>query len=612
MKFVFNSQRCAALLTCLLMLLANAGAEAARSVRLSLQSHGAIAVGSKFSIDITVNDIDASPNISQNTRIPGAQVLYFANTGHFESTSGTVGGPMHRTVKSEYTLYLKATSPGTHTFGPITVGGVKSNSVKFTVGAKGAGAPSSQQQAQAQASSAQGGPSFIGTGNGNLFLRASVSKTSVFEQEAIVYTVKLYSTYSNIRFVGATAAPKFEGFVVEESKDVSQQLTFESYNGRQYAAAVIARYVIFPQMKGSLKILGNTYTVAVDEREYYNDPYFGRMSAGRPLQLNVKPNDLSINVKPLPQPVPANFSGGVGSFSISAALNGSSWLTNTPASVAYTVSGTGNLKYIKLPDMNAIYPKELEVFSPETKNNTSVSGGNVKGSVTFDYSVVPLEPGSFSIPEVPLVYFDPVAQKYVTVVSRGFNVQVAKGSASSKSQTNTRFRFNRELIQGGTPERKVSFLIASAGYWILFAAPAVLLGVAFILYRRNVRLNSDIIALRSRKAGKVAARRLKKARLYLSQHNADLFFDEILASLWGYVSDKLKIPTSELSRDNIASRLKDSGVPDDMTGRFIAILDDAEFAKFSPSDPHESMDRMYSATADILESMESAINNKEQ
>lgn len=261
--------------------------------------------------------------------------------------------------------------------------------------------------------------------------------------------------------------------------------------------------------------------------------------------------------------------------------------------------------------MNAIYPKELEVFSPETKNNTSVSGGNVKGSVTFDYSVVPLEPGSFSIPEVPLVYFDPVAQKYVTVTSRGFSVQVAKGSASSKSQTNTRFRFNRAYKQGGEPRQQMSFLIVSAGYWLLFASPALILAVVFFLYRRKVRLNSDIIALRSRKAGKVAAKRLRKAKIYLSQNNGDLFFDEILASLWGYVADKLKIPTSELSRDNIAYRLKESGVPDNMIGIFIGILDDAEFAKFSPSDPHESMGRIYSAAADILENMDSEIKHKE-
>ena len=131
-----------------------------------------------------------------------------------------------------------------------------------------------------------------------------MSRATAYEQEALVYTVKLYTTYDAIKFIGATAAPKFEGFVVEESKDISTSLSYETYQGKTYATAVIARYIIFPQMEGQLKVLGNTYTVSVDEREYYHDPFWGSMSVAKPLQLNVKPNDLTVNVKSLPKPVP--------------------------------------------------------------------------------------------------------------------------------------------------------------------------------------------------------------------------------------------------------------------------------------------------------------------
>ena len=212
-------------------------------------------------------------------------------------------------------------------------------------------------------------PKFIGKGDGNLFLKASVSKSSAYEQEALVYTVKLYTTYDAIKFIGASAAPKFDGFVVEESKAISSQLNYETYNGKTYATAVIARYIIFPQMTGSLKVTGNTYTVAVDQREYYHDPFFGSMSYSTPLQLNVTPNDLSVDVRPLPVPKPADFSGGVGKFSISSSLKSSEFKTNQAAAIVYTVTGSGNLKYVQLPDLQSIYPSEIEIYIPSTKQN---------------------------------------------------------------------------------------------------------------------------------------------------------------------------------------------------------------------------------------------------
>ena len=134
---------------------------------------------------------------------------------------------------------------------------------------------------------------------------------------------------------------------------------------KTYATAVIARYIIFPQMEGQLKVLGNTYTVSVDER-VLSRPVLGSMSVAKPLQLNVKPNDLTVNVKSLPKPVPANFSGGVGQFKITSTLPAQNLMSNQAASIVYAVTGTGNLKYVKLPDLNALYPAELGGLQPES------------------------------------------------------------------------------------------------------------------------------------------------------------------------------------------------------------------------------------------------------
>ncbi|MDE6793349.1 MAG: BatD family protein, partial [Muribaculaceae bacterium] len=417
--------------------------------------------------------------------MPGAKIMYFERTGQ-SSRFSSVNGKTTQSYSFTYTLTLKAVKEGQFSYGPVTVGGVKSNSVNYAIGVAPAATPdnSSQSgggQSSGGSSSNQGeGPKFIGKGDGNLFLKADVSRSTAYEQEALVYTVKLYTTYDAIKFIGATAAPKFEGFVVEESKDISTSLEYETYNGKTYATAIIARYIIFPQMQGQLKVLGNTYTVSVDEREYYHDPFWGSMSVPKPLQLNVTPNDLSINVKPLPSPVPANFSGGVGQFKISSDLPAQNFLSNQAASVVYTVTGTGNLKYVKLPDLNALYPAQLEVYSPTPEVTANVGRTNVSGSAKFDYSFMPLEAGTFTIPSVELVYFNPLTGNYETSTARGYTINVGKGKGSEKSQTRGMLAFNPQLMKVGSD---LSFhhtpYFQKVGYLLFYIIPVfLLLGVS--------------------------------------------------------------------------------------------------------------------------------------
>ncbi|MDE6381545.1 MAG: BatD family protein, partial [Muribaculaceae bacterium] len=405
------------------------------SVRVSVspqrgKSH--IETGDLFYLSIEVTDITAAPQKPDN--VGGAKLIYFDRTRE-ESGFSSINGVTTRSYAATYTATMRATKEGSYSYGPVSVGGVKSNQVRYTIGNASAtqAHPSTQTGNVPDSSDDTDKPKYIGKGDGNLFLRASVSSSTAYEQQALVYTVKLYTTYDAIKFVGATAAPKFDGFVIEESKDISSSLSFETYQGKTYATAVIARYIIFPQMTGNLKVTGNNYTIAVDRREYYHDSFFGNMSFSTPLQLNVSPNDLVVNVKELPAPKPADFSGAVGRFRLTSSLAGSQFKTNQAASVVYTLTGTGNIKYVQMPDLSAQYPPEIEVYTPTTKQDVKVGSSNVSGTVTFDYSFMPLEEGSFRIPDVRLVYFDPETGKYETTVAKGYSIQVGKGSASGQN-----------------------------------------------------------------------------------------------------------------------------------------------------------------------------------
>lgn len=565
-----------------------------------------IGVGDTFWISVKLTDIDSK--LSQPSNVPGAKLVYFSQTGR-SSQSTIVNGNFSHTTSVTYTMTLKAEKEGNFKFGPLTVDGIKSNTVSYSIGKK----DTSLSQSGGQSSSSQddqNGPKFIGKGDDKLFLRANVSKTSAFEQEALVYTIKLYSSYAGVKFAGATSAPTFDGFVIEESKINTIQMDYETYNGKTYATAEIARYIIFPQTTGDLKVLGNTYTISVNSQEYYKDPDWGHLTINRPVNLNVKPNDLIVKVKPLPSPRPANFSGGVGEFEIKSELQNSKLKTNHAASIVYSISGSGNLKYLKLPDLNNIFPSQLEVYSPSVKENISVNSNNTVGDISFDYSFMPLEEGEYAIPSVELVYFNPSTGKYETKQAKGYNVEVTKGEVSSKSQKKDRLVYNTKLEDVGVNKSSVKLIVDSLSYWLWYIVPIILLIIAITIYRRRINDLADIDLLKSKKANKVARKRLKKAEICLRAKDVDKFYDEILSAMWGYIGDKLRIPISDLNRENVRQKLGDAGVNSEDLDSLISLIDECEFAKYSSSLGQISMDNVYMHACDVINKLDNSLKSK--
>lgn len=576
-----------------------------------------ISVGDTFYITVTA--IDEPGNLDLSPSFPGAKCVYKAP---FQQVSSHSDG--RHTVTSRrvgLTLTLKAVKPGKYKYGPVSVGKSRSNTVSYEIvnGPAGvSGGASSGGASRSGSTSADpfadedpnAGPTFIGKGSDELFLVANVSKTRAWEQEALVYTVKLYTTCEPIKFLGATAAPKFDGFVVEESKDVSSSLSFESYKGKTYSTAIIARYIIFPQKTGKLRITGNTYTVSTDARQYYHDPYYQTLTVRRPISLNVTPNDLVVDVQPLPSPQPAGFSGGVGQFRLSARLATQKFNANQAGSIIYEITGTGNLRYVKLPDLAGIYPPELDIFTPESKDDLTVGASNVSGRVTFDYSFMPRESGEYRIPEVPLVFFNPSTGKYETVRARGFDISVGKGDASARSQKVARFDRDLMTVDIASASSRSAW-IDGFPYWLWYIVPVVGLLLALLIWRKHMKDHADMVSLRSRRAGKMARRRLRKAAACMKRGDADHFYDEVLTALWGYLSDKLKMPTSELTRQNVRETLAARGVGDSELDPLIELIDDCEFARYAPSRSGGRMEHVYENAVAVINGIDSRLSQNQ-
>ena len=571
-----------------------------------------ISVGDLFYINIIVKDINSNPEKPSN--VPGANLIYFDRTGQSSSFSN-INGKMSQSTSYTWTATLRAQTEGEYKFGPITVGGYKSNVVAYAIGAP---MPSQQNIPNQGNNTPQRNidpdkPEYIGKGDGNLFMRAEVSQSSSYVNQALLYTVKLYSTYDAIKFIGATASPKFDGFVVEESKDISTSLEYETYNGKTYATAIIARYIIFPQHEGNLTVKGNTYTVSVDQREYYRDPFYGHLSVSKPLQLNVTPNELSVNVKPLPAPVPADFSGGVGEFKISSDLPSQKFVTNQVGSIIYTIEGVGNIKYISFPDLQKLYPSELEVYTPTSESNINIGRSNVSGNIKYDYSFMPLEWGNFRLPEVKLVYFNPSSGNYETSVAKGYEIVVERGTGSEKSQTKATATFDSSLLPVVT---SLSFThrpyVYGFLYWLFYIIPIGGIIIAYLWYKSYLAANSDLLEVRSRKANRMARKRLKRAYAFMKNNDRTNFYDEILTSIWGYLGDKLRIPVSELSRENITGKLAMKDISDEDISKLITLLDDVEFEKYAPAAAVSEMNEIYDKTMEMMNYLEESFKKSKK
>jgi hypothetical protein len=283
-------------------------------------------------------------------------------------------------------------------------------------------------------------------------------------------------------------------------------------------------------------------------------------------------------VDPLPQR-PANFSGGVGQFNISATLDQPQVKANNPVKLRVVVSGVGNMKLLKQPVVK--FPKDFDSYDAKVTDNTKLTTQGLEGSIVYDYLAVPRHQGDFDIPAIEYTYFDTRSGEYKTVQTEAFKLHVEKGDGTGTVATFNGHEdvklLNSDIYfihTGSTRQRAIGdYFFGSTEYWITLAV--LLLGFVslFVIFRRRAIENANVVKQRAGKANKVATKRLKKASRLMAENKPSEFYDEVLRALWGYVGDKLAIPVEQLCHDNIIQRLTERQVDEVTIGEFMDALD---------------------------------------
>ena len=601
-------------LTTIFGLLLAAVVAMAQTLTGSAPSH--VAVGEQFRLTYTVNTQNVSDFRAGS--IPNELEVLIGPNRSMQSSYQMINGHTSSSSSITYTYIVCASKNGTYTISPahIVVDGktISSNSLTIKVsGSAQSNSGSSRQHRNEEEEIRDAGSQISGS---DLFIKVSANKKRVHEQEPILLTYKVYT------LVGLTSLrgdmPDLKSFYTQEV-DLPQQKSFsvETLNGRTYKTTTWSQYVMFPQTTGKLEIPSITFEGIVVQQNRNIDPFEAFFNGGSgyvEVKKKIQAPGIEIQVDPLPER-PANFSGGVGKFNVSAQLDKTETKANDPISMRIIVSGTGNLKLIKQPVVNL--PKDFDKYEPKVTDKSKLTTNGIEGSMVYDLLIVPRHQGKYEIPPVEFTYFDTAENAYKTVKSESFTLDVAKGSGAGAvndfsgqdlQELNKDIRY---IKTGSTNQHSLNdFFFGSSAYWISLCLLAVVFISLFVIFRQRAIDNANVTKARGKKANKVATKRLKKASRLMADNKPGEFYDEVLRALWGYVGDKMNIPVEQLSHDNISMRLAERNVDETVISQFIGALDECEFERYAPGDPKGNMNKVYEKAMTAIEKIEGSMKKR--
>ena len=588
-----------------------------------------VAVGQQFRLEYVVTA--RASGITVDLKDTGFDVLYGPTTSSSSSTS-IVNGQMSSEIRTTFSYVLSATKEGTFTLpaATIKVDGetLTSNSVSVKV------LPADQQpEGHSSSSRSQQGGAQAKFNKDDVHLVLDLSKTSAYEGEAIVATLKLYWRNTQMGNPSDVKLPDFEGFTVQDMDNDNAQASLEHFNGANYQMYPLVKWLLFPSRSGELTIPAATLTanVAIVSTRRTGGFFDWPMEYTENVAVPLRSAARKVNVKSLPAGKPSSYMNAVGNFNVKTVLTADKVRANDAVIYRITIDGVGNLKYVKEPEPE--FPTDFEVFDPKVDLSTRSTSSGVQGKKTIEYTVIPRHAGKYEIPALEFSYFDVKSGQYKTIRTDSYTLEVEKGPNESNTGggavdfTGT----NQERIrvlgndirylhsvdadrlgmgkinpETGKPEPLKPFF-GTFAYWMFFLVPFIAFVILAFIYRRRIRRMADIAGMRTRRAGKVAERRLKTAKKALNAKDENAFYEAIHKAILGYVCDKLRIPLSDLTQDTVSEMLEKHSVPATTIHEVKDVLDTCQFARYAPSTDSQAMDVLYKKTSKVIDRLESEI-----
>lgn len=591
---------------------------AAGDVSFVAKADNVVAVGQRFQLTFTLNNAE-----SDNVQLPLESLSDFTILhGPSQSTSQSIqsyNGNVVRTKSITYSYVLSPNKEGSFTISPAkaTVDGkiIRSNALAIKVIKGETNTNQGAQQAQSSSNS-------LKINDDDLFIRTELSKNKVYEQEQLVATTKVYYRVG-LRGFDDYKLPEYKGFISQEIEvpDTKRQ-SKENINGKVYNTYILKQCVLIPQKSGNLELEKGTIGAVVQVRvQGGGGGFFGDMfSQVRDLKKNLTIPAAKITVQELPQKgKPADFSGAVGSFTMSTSIAPEDgYKTNDAINIKVKINGGGNIKYAKNPEIK--FPTDFELYDPKVTTKVKASDAGLTGSKEIEYLAIARYPGEYVIPAAEFNYFDTKSKTYKTLSTPEYKINVAKGAETSDNQTVVSNFTNKESIKyiGANDIRfintadmktypKNDYLFGSLAFYLWFIIPLVLFIIAYFFLRKLAEENSNVTLMKKKKANKQALKRLAKAKSFLDQDDLKSFHDETIRAITGFVGDKFNIPLAQQNKEAMQEILKEKGLSEETNKEFARILDTCQFARFAPAASKEAPTEIYNSAIALINRIEEEV-----
>ncbi|MBK7712081.1 MAG: protein BatD [Bacteroidales bacterium] len=413
--------------------------------------------------------------------------------------------------------------------------------------------------------------------------------------------------------------PAFNNFLKSDiATPPLTSLRQENVRGTIYGTGVVQQFLLYPQVTGDIEIDPVQISVLVQQKSKQSDPFFGDFfTSYQTIPRSVASQSMKVHIKPLPGVKPADYSGVVGQLSMKAALNKDTVNVNDPVNFTITVTGNGNLKVAAAPELKLT--PDIEVYDPKITDDLKNSITGTSGQKTFEYLLIPRHNGDFIIPPVTYSFFNTSSGRYEKLTTREFRFHAKKGSDQNSGGITVYGGVSKEDVKylgkdirfiksdPGNLAKAANIILSRRSFYSFYAFAALAFIVILFLRREHIRRNSDVSQVKNRKAGKVAVKRLHNAAICLKNDEIDRFYEEILKAVWGYLSDKLSIPVSEMTRSNAVTALSDRGVDEQLLDSLKNILDTCEYARYAPSASETGASDIYEKTSQFIKSVENLL-----
>lgn len=423
----------------------------------------------------------------------------------------------------------------------------------------------------------------------SLHLVAEVSKNGPYLNEAVTVVYKLFvSPNISVTNYRPLDNPKYNNFWSQDIPVTKHTAQNGTYQGKPYRFVVLKRVVLYPQKSGKLEIEPLSLEIFVDVPTNRRDFFGGRIYTQA--SKTVSAGKRTLNVKALPEAgKPANFGGAVGDFEFSVTTSKKQLNASESLQAKVEVAGKGNLKLFQLPEPEL--PSALEVYEPEHDEKVRTVSSGMEGKVANNYTIVPSFRGKYPIPSISFSYFNPKTAKYVTLNSEEINIEVLEGPLGSSnnavtSAANKQFvvptgkQFHFIKLSPNLTKIGTNYFFGSTKFYLLLFAPLLLIPIAVFSFKKREAIASDVIGNRIKQANKLAKKYLSTAKKELG--NKEAFYVALEKGLHNYLKAKLKIETSEFSKEKITAILTKKKVDATDVDGFIGLLKNCEMARYSP------------------------------